>query len=221
MGTFRGWPAEALEFWAGLEADNSRTFWQANKAVYDRAVRAPMEALLADLDAEFGPFHLFRPHRDVRFTKDKTPYKTAIAAVGEAEGGEMHYLQFSAQGLLVATGAYTMAADQLARHRAAIDDPAAGGDLAAVVTDLRRRGYAIGAMTTLRTAPRGYPKDHPRIELLRMKGCMASRTFPPAAWLHTARARDRVVATWRGAAALNAWLARHVGPSELPPDDLW
>src|ERR1051325_11582899 len=77
---FRGWPAEALEFYEGLEADNSRTYWLAHKDVYDKQVQAPMADLLADLAAEFGVGKIFRPNRDVRFSADKSPYKTAIGA---------------------------------------------------------------------------------------------------------------------------------------------
>src|ERR1051325_11884594 len=75
---FRGWPAEALEFYEGLEADNSKTYWTAHKTVYDEKVHAPMLALLAELEPEFGAGKIFRPYRDVRFSADKSPYKTAI-----------------------------------------------------------------------------------------------------------------------------------------------
>ncbi len=67
---FTGWPVEAVEFYEGLTADNSKTYWQGNKAVYDDCVRAPMQQLLAELADEFGPAKLFRPYRDVRFSAD-------------------------------------------------------------------------------------------------------------------------------------------------------
>ena len=83
--TFRGWKAEALEFFDGLEADNSKAYWQAHKTEYETLVRAPMEALLIELEPEWGEGRVFRPYRDVRFSKDKSPYKTSIAA--ELGGG--------------------------------------------------------------------------------------------------------------------------------------
>ena len=68
---FRGFPPEALTFYEGLEADNSKTYWTAQKDVYERAVKEPMEALCAELDDDgFGPMRIFRPYRDVRFSKD-------------------------------------------------------------------------------------------------------------------------------------------------------
>src|SRR5256884_8720761 len=86
---FGGWPAEAIEFYEGLEADNSKTYWQENKAVYEELVRGPMDALIAELAPEYGEGRIFRPYRDVRFSRDKSPYKTAIAAT-LANGGEIH-----------------------------------------------------------------------------------------------------------------------------------
>src|SRR5438552_9962360 len=98
---FRGFPPEAISFYEGLEADNSKTYWTAHKDVYERAVKEPMEALCAELDGEFGPLRMFRPYRDVRFSKDKSPYKTAAAAANEAEHGDVYYLHLSSSGLFV------------------------------------------------------------------------------------------------------------------------
>jgi uncharacterized protein (TIGR02453 family) len=215
---FRGFPAEGIEFYEQLEADNSRSFWQANKHRFDESVKQPMVELTEALD-EFGPFHMFRPYNDVRFSKNKPPYKTHQGAYGESEGGAGYYVQFSATGLMVGAGYYAMAKDQLVRFRAAIDADATGAELAALVADAERRRYTIDAVDTLKTAPRGYPKDHPRIELLRRKGLIAVKVFGAPKWIHTAAAAKRIRDTWDGAADLCAWLDAHVGPSTLPPDD--
>lgn len=220
VGAFRGWPPAAVAFFEGLEADNSKAYWTANRATYDEAVRAPMDALSASVADEFGELAVFRPHRDVRFSKDKSPYKTACGALTEAASGELFYVELSAAGLMVAAGAYHMAPDQLERHRAAIDEDDSGEELVAIVADLEAASYSIGAYDELRSAPRGFKRDHPRIRLLRLKGLIASRRFPPGPWLATPAARTKVVETWRGCAALNGWLARHVGPSTLPPPEL-
>jgi len=216
---FTGFPADAFAFYEGLEADNSKAYWQANKDRYQSAVRAPMEALLALVDDEFGPFHIFRPYVDVRFSKNKAPYKTHIGAYGESQGGAGFYVQISASGMLVASGYYAMASDQLDRFRRAVDDDARGAEIAALVQAAKKAGYSMGAIGELKTAPRGYPKDHPRIELIRRKGLMGSKTWAPAAWMHTAKAADRIVTAWRAMADVNDWLDAHVGPSTLPPDD--
>jgi uncharacterized protein (TIGR02453 family) len=208
---FRGWPAEAIEFFEGLEADNTKTYWQEHKPVYEKQVRAPMDELLAELEPEFGEGKVFRPYRDVRFSKDKSPYKTAIAAT-LAEGG---YVSFSADGLGAGSGMYMPAPDQLERFRRAIADDRTGTQLVGLVDELRAAGIDVTAHDVLKTAPRGYPKDHPRIELLRHKGLIAWKQWPVAAWMGRAKAKDRVVEFLRAAGPLNGWLDKHVGPSEL------
>jgi uncharacterized protein (TIGR02453 family) len=211
---FKGWPPEAIEFYEALEADNSRSWWLAHKAVYEAQVKGPMEALLAELAPEFGEGKIFRPNRDVRFSADKSPYKTAMAAMA----GDIGYVQLSAKGLGVGSGMWMMATDQLDRYRRAVADDGSGEELVGVVTEARGQGLDVTGHDTLKTAPKGYPKDHPRIELLRNKGLIAWKEWPVGAWLGTPKAKDRVVGFLRAARPLNGWLATHVGPSELPDD---
>jgi uncharacterized protein (TIGR02453 family) len=208
---FRGWPAEAIEFYEGLEADNSRTHWQENKAVYEEMVRAPMDALLSELAPTYGEGRIFRPYRDVRFSKDKSPYKTAIAAT-LANGG---YISLSAEGLGAGCGLYAPAPDQLERYRQAVADERTGRQLVSIVSKLRKSGITVDAHDVLKTAPKGYPKDHPRIELLRYKGLISWKHWPVGAWLGTRKAKDRVVAFLKASKPLKDWLDKRVGTSEL------
>jgi uncharacterized protein (TIGR02453 family) len=221
MSGFAGFPPEALAFYAGLRRDNSKAYWDANKTVWEAQVRAPMRALLDELTSDFGPFHLFRPYRDTRFATDKSPYKTQIAAYGESEGGAMHYLHLSADGLTVISGYYRMEPDQIARFREAVAADETGAELPELVARVQAAGLHVehGGYAPLKRTPRPYPADHPRGEWLRWKGLVAGREFGAPAWLHSADARARIVATWEAAAPLNAWLNRHVGPNrELPPE---
>ncbi len=206
--TFRGFPESALMFYEGLEADNSKTYWTKHKQTYDEDVRAPMQALLADLEPEFGAANVYRPYRDVRFSKDKTPYKTAVAASAGS-----HYAQLGADGLMVAGGYYDTAPDQVARLRRAVDDDIQGAALERIVATLRRAGWEIGGQR-LKTRPRGFDADHPRIELLRHRTLVAHRHWEPAPWLHTARARQRVQKAWRELGDLGSWLDSNVGASD-------
>ncbi|MGW6919524.1 DUF2461 domain-containing protein [Kitasatospora sp. NPDC054939] len=210
--TFHGWPAEALEFYEHLEADNSKTFWQSHRRQYDESVRAPMEALLAELEPEFGPGRIFRPNRDVRFSADKSPYKTHIGAHLEAGG----YVQLSADGLACGNGMYQLASDQLARYRAAVAEDVSGAELERVIARVRGAGPAVVGRDSLRTAPRGVAKDHPRIELLRHKGLVAWQEWPVARWLGTRDAYRRITGFLRASQPLRDWLDGHVGPSDLP-----
>ncbi len=215
--TFTGWPPEAFELYAGLELDNSRAYWQAHRDVYDECVKQRFMALSDEVAARFGPLHVFRPNRDVRFAKDKSPYKTAAAAVTESAGGATYYVQISATGMFVGSGMYHLAPDQLERFRAAVHDAKRGAPIQRIVDDLAAKKYSIGSMESLKTVPRGYDKDHPRAALLRMKGLTTGREFALARWMHTRKALDRIVEVWTAAAPLNRWLERNVGPSDAPP----
>ena len=204
---FSGWPPEAVEFFQGLRADNTKAYWSAHKAVYETSVREPMAELLGELSGEFGPGRIARPYRDVRFRADKSPYKTEIYAILDRGG----YVKFSADGLTAGLGYFTMTAAQLERYRRAVNDGAGGAELAGVVERLRAEGLEVGGGQALKGAPRGYPGDHPRIELLRWKGLICWRDWPVAPWLHTAKARDRVVGFLYAGAPLQRWLDLRVG----------
>lgn len=209
--SFRGWPVEALEFFEGLEADNSKSYWQRNRDVYDELVRGPMEELLEELAPEWGEGRIFRPYRDIRFSADKSPYKTNIAAtVGDG------YVSLNADGLGAGSGMYEMARDRLERYREAVADDRWGKKLVGLVEAARAAGLEVTAHDVLKTAPRGYPKDHPRLELLRHKGLITWREWPAGAWLGKRRAMDRVVEFFRLSKPINDWLRAHVGPSTLP-----
>lgn len=208
---FSGWPAEALEFFEGLEADNSKTYWQRNKDAYETLVRAPMEALLADLEPAWGEGRIFRPYRDIRFSRDKSPYKTNIGAMLGSG-----YVQLDARGLAAGCGMWEMAPDQLERYREAVSVDRSGKKLVGLVAKARTSGLEVMAHGELKTAPRGYPKDHPRIELLRYKGLVTWRAWPVGAWLGTGKAEDRVVEFLRASKPIQTWLDANVGPSTLP-----
>ena len=210
--TFRGWPSEALEFYEGLTADNSKTYWASHKEVYETQVRGPMVELLTALEPEFGPGKIFRPYRDVRFSPDKTPYKTHLGAWLEAGA----YLQLSADGLAAGYGMYEMAPDQLDRYRRAVADDRTGVELTALVGAIERAGIGVHGHGSLKTAPRGYPKDHPRLDLLRHKGLTTWREWKPAPWLGTAAAKNRIVEFFRTSRPVRQWLDANVGPASGP-----
>lgn len=212
---FRGWPAEAVEFFEGLEADNSKAYWQDHKADYEKLVREPMEELLGELAPQFGAGKIFRPYRDVRFSKDKTPYKTQAAAmVHNADGDGGLYLALSADGLFVGGGYYHTSTDQAQRLRAAVDDDRTGTAVAAMIVTLSKAGWDIGG-EHLKRVPKPWDDTHPRAGLLRHKSLVAGRSEQPAAWLHTAKAKDRIAKAWRQLLPLNTWLADNVGGARV------
>jgi uncharacterized protein (TIGR02453 family) len=213
MTGFTGFPAEAVRFYAQLERDNSREFWQAHKATYDDSVRAPMVALLEELADDFGPGTVFRPHRDIRFSRDKSPYKTYQGAFAALSPGTGYYVELSSAGLLAGGGFHAHTPAQVGRYREAVDDEDRGAALEAVVAGLADDGFEVGG-DRVATRPRGVPADHPRLELMRHKSLTVSRRFGTPDWLSTPAALDRVRATWVAVRPLNDWLDQHVGPPE-------
>ena len=212
---FRGFPLDAIGFYDGLAADNSKAYFDAHRESYETCVREPLEDLIAELSPQYGAGKVFRPHRDVRFFKDKAPYKTAAAAVLRPDGTHCTgtYVEISAAGLRAGGGVVHLDRGQLQRARRAIDDAKHGEALMRIVRTVEERGMTLFA-PELKTAPRGYAKDHPRIELLRRKSFAATATHAPGPWLATPEAKERVVAAWEAVAPLNAWLERHVGPAD-------
>jgi uncharacterized protein (TIGR02453 family) len=170
-----------------------------------------MSLLLAEVTPEFGAGKIFRPYRDVRFSRDKSPYKTAIAATLENGG----YIQFSADGLGAGCGYYVMGGEQLERYRRAVGDDATGAELVGLVEAVTKTGIEVSAHESLKTAPKGYPKDHPRVDLLRLKGLITWKQWAVGPWLGTAQAKKRVVDFLRSSRPVSAWLAANVGPSPM------
>jgi uncharacterized protein (TIGR02453 family) len=203
---FRGWEAEALEFFEQLEVENSKAFWERNKTVYQELVRGPMEELLQELEPTWGEGRIFRPYRDIRFSSDKSLYKTNIGA----RIGDTGYVQLDARGLAAGSGMWEMDSDQLERYRQAVIDDDAGGELATLVDRARKERLQIMGHGELKTAPRGYPKDHPRIELLRFKGLATWKEWPAGPWLGTKRAKDRIVEFLERSRPIGAWLTANV-----------
>jgi uncharacterized protein (TIGR02453 family) len=204
---FTGFPVAALDFYDDLEMDNTKSFWAEHKGVYESNVRAPMTALVAELEAEFGAAKVFRPYRDVRFAKDKTPYKThqgAFVAVAPRTGW---YVQVSAGGVRTSAGFYDADGPQLAAYRTAVDEVRRGTELEGILADLAAAGYAISG-EQLKTAPRGYDREHPRIGLLRHKQLFAGREIGFEPVVHTPELLDLVRDDWRATRPLVEWLAR-------------
>jgi uncharacterized protein (TIGR02453 family) len=204
---FSGFPKEGLKFLADLEAHNEREWFKANKAVFDRALLEPMQELVDEL----GPGKVFRIYRDVRFSRDKSPYKTWMAAT--ISGG---YISLTADSVGMATGAYMLDGGALAKFRDAVVEDASGKKLQKIADTLQGKGYEVGAHETLKTAPRGYPKDHPRESLLRQKGIYAHKSWPVGKWVQTREVVDRIKSVIKDAKPLNEWLAANVGAITHP-----
>jgi uncharacterized protein (TIGR02453 family) len=205
-GTFTGWKGDFTGFFLGLRANNNKPYFEAHRRQYEQEVKAPMLALLADLEEEFGPPHrVSRPYRDIRFSADKSPYKLNIYADVERGG----YVALDAEGLMAAGGRYMVEDTQLKKLRAAVANERSGKELAGIVADLKKKGYEVSGQE-LKRVPPPYPQDHPRGDLLRHKRLIYWKRWPAGPWIATARAKERVAKAWRDGAALEKWCARHM-----------
>jgi uncharacterized protein (TIGR02453 family) len=210
-----GIPSDAVAFYAELEADNTKDWWAANKYRHEQSVRGPVEALTEALAEEFGEARIFRPYRDVRFSADKTPYKTEQGAVAAAPGGAGYYLRIGSDGLVTGGGYLHGRPDQVARYRAALDADVSGEALVGIVGTLRRKGFQIGG-ETVATRPKGVAADHPRLELLRHKSLIAWRDRGTPSWLSTGSVVRYVRDDWRAIRPMVQWIGEHVGETTTP-----
>jgi uncharacterized protein (TIGR02453 family) len=207
---FTGFTEAALDFYDDLEIDNTKSFWESHKDVYLASVKAPMTALTTALEPEFGAAKVFRPFRDVRFAKDKTPYKTnqgAFVGVGPACGW---YVEIAARGVRTGAGFYDASATDLARIRASIVNELTGEQLRKIVAKLKRAGFTVGG-DRLKTSPRGFDADHPRIDLLRHRSLTVAKDYGFEPIIHTPELVDAVRADWKAARPLVDWVSARLG----------
>lgn len=214
---FEGFGPAVTDWFVALESDNSRAFWAATRDVWQRDLRAPLEALLVELSSELdGRVKLFRPHRDMRYASGAGPIKPQTSGyVRLAASLASCYAEVSGEGFYAGRGAYRFERDQLERYRAAVA-AGPGGRLADVVAAAQTAGLEVGG-DSLKTAPQGVARDHPRVALLRRKGLFLGATMPPGPALETRAPLEHARRTWELAADVTAWLDMHVGPSEIPP----
>ncbi|GAC1607332.1 MAG: DUF2461 domain-containing protein [Mycobacteriales bacterium] len=215
--SFEGFPDEAFRFYEGLCADNTKAYWTDHRSIYDTCVKAPMEALIAQLETEFGAATFFRPYRDVRFAKDKSPYKDHAAAVvkDDASGKSALYVQVGSEGIYVGGGYFPTATDQARRLRAAIATDSTGRALMTVLEVLTADGFDTCG-ETLKRLPKEYDPSHPRAALLRHKSLVAGMRSEPAGGMSTPECSERIASMWRALLPLGHWLQTNVGATTSP-----
>jgi uncharacterized protein (TIGR02453 family) len=221
--TFAGMPDEGLAFLEDLEERNTKEFFDANKDVFREQVQAPFAALVEAAAArlrrsvpDLGEPKVFRIYRDLRFSKDKTPYKTSMSAslpsrASTDDGGPGvatgYYVNVGPAGLYTASGLYHAARPDLERVRAAIADPDTGPELEAILGRAAAKGLAPW-LDPLQRTPRAWPADHPRAHLLKARSLVLNRQHERAPWLHTAELLDHLLADWKAMIPFNRWLER-------------
>lgn len=225
--SFEGFPRSAMGFWHELSVEMNKAWFDENKARYHAEWVAPMTALLTAVSTHLAPTYrgrvlhppkILRIYRDVRFAKDKTPYKTWIGgavAVG-GEGGKPQdgvvaiYAHFGLEDEFVGAGQYVFADAALLRYRKAVADPGTGPAIGKLVAGLTTAGYGLEASETSVRVPKPYAAEHPRAGLLRRKGLTVSFPAIPRGLLHEPRLVDWLVTHCKAAAPVGKWILANV-----------
>jgi len=215
---FSGFPPAAMPFLRDLKANNAREWFNSRREVYEGSIRAPAEAFvqaiqpwLEDLAGHPLRAKIFRIQRDVRFSKDKSPYNThlhigfadATAAVGDNCSG--FYLGLETDRLVLGAGMFETSGATLDAFRAAIDRESDGESLAAIVADLTTQSFRIDGAELKRT-PAPYAPTHPRADLLRRKGLSAWRETTNAGLISSPALMEFCEETFSALLPLHAWL---------------
>jgi uncharacterized protein (DUF2461 family) len=219
---FSGFTAWAFAWFAGLERDNTREYFMATRERYDVEVRGAMTSMLRELSGTFGgTLRVFRQQNDMRFAP-AVPYKTRTYGALDFATPERArlYADISARGLYAGTGYHRLAPDQLSRYRDAVVDDRYGAHLMETLATAQDAGLEL-IVDSLVSVPRGYPRDHPRADLLRSRSLLAGRLRGGESGIDRDAALEHVAVTWRAAAGLTTWLDEHVGPSTQPVRERW
>ena len=185
---FTGFADPNGKFFKQLAKNQSREWFQEHKTHYEETWAKPLLDLLTDVSAGIDKAYpycdievpkVFRIYRDVRFGKDKTPYKTSISGTLAIKGGGnvmdkpvALYLQLGSEAF-AAAGHYMMPPEKLAKVRRAMVDAKLGKELGAITKALAKRGFTFDASEKLARVPKGFDPEHPLADFLRMKGLVA------------------------------------------------
>jgi uncharacterized protein (TIGR02453 family) len=226
VGAFQGFDRDAMQFWHELASEMSREWFATNKQRYQSVWVEPLLTLLRQvargLAATYRPFKLAEPgvlriYRDLRFSRDRAPYKTHIAGlirlggdrIAEA-GNAVLYLHLGPDEEYAGVGCYQFDERRVARWRRAVVGPQ-GRALRQIIAHLRRKGYDAGPYEEYVRVPKGFAPDHPRAELLKYKGLICTFPAMPAGILHKPELARWLLGHAKAAAPLVKWLRRYLG----------
>jgi uncharacterized protein (TIGR02453 family) len=223
--SFRGFDRDAMQFWHELAAHMSKEWFAENKHRYQSTWVEPMMTLLRQVARGLAPAYkpaalaepgILRIYRDLRFSADKTPYKTHIAGVirlgGDriAEAGNaVLYLHLGPEEEYVGAGCYQFDAAKLDRWRRAVVG-APGAALLRIIASLRRKGYSPGGYESYARVPKGVAPDHARAELLKYKGLICGFPAIPTGLLYRPELARWLLTNAKATAPLVIWLRRYL-----------
>jgi uncharacterized protein (TIGR02453 family) len=223
--SFGGFDRDAMQFWHELASEMNKEWFTANKARYQSVWVEPMQTLLREVAGGLAPAYkplklaepgVLRIYRDLRFSADKTPYKTHIAGVIRLGGDRVAqagiavlYLHVGLDEEFVGVGCYQFDATRTERWRRAVTGKP-GTALLGIMSSLRKKGYEPGPYETFARVPKGFAPDHPRAELLKYKGLICRFPAMPAGLLHRPQLARWLLGHAKATAPLVVWLRRNL-----------
>jgi uncharacterized protein (TIGR02453 family) len=222
MTAFEGFADADAKFFKALAKKNEREWFQAHKAEFEEGWNTPMKLLLEQVreaidrayaHCELDEPKVFRIFRDVRFSKDKSPYKTHIGGYVPTKRSQKTtevpmalYFHVGAKETFGAAGHYMMDPHSLERFRTAVAEDARGKELDKILSRLAKKGFVTGSHETLKRVPKGFDPDHPRAELLKRKGLVVTFPAVPKALLTKPKLTTWLAEQSKVAAPLVEWL---------------
>ena len=219
---FQGFADADAKFFRTLAKNQNREWFKTHKAEFEVGYQTPMNELLAEvfegIDSSFKYVDLdepkvFRIFRDVRFSKDKSPYKTHIGGLiptrrhGKVtEVSVALYVHVGQPNSFAAAGQYMMSSDQLAKYRAAVADAKRGRELDKILAALKKKGFTVDSHDTYQRVPKGYDPEHPRAEHLKRKGLTVGFPPLPRGILASKKLVPWLVGNTKAASSLVEWL---------------
>ena len=224
---FLGFPEKGLRFLSGLKKNNNRDWFESNKDDYREAVAEPAQAFVVGLGRRLqsiskgviydtrmnGSGSVMRIYRDIRFSKDKTPYKDWLGIFfWEGKQKKMenpgYYIHIDPQGSFVGAGHYHFPKSFFDAYREAVVNPKTGKELERTLEKIgKTKGMLIGGEQTKRV-PRGFDSEHPRAELLKYKGLYAYTESIPRKRLTTPEFVDYCYDRCKKLAPLQNWMVK-------------
>lgn len=219
---FSGFSEKTLKFWRGLAKNNDKAWFEAHRADYEENVLTPSRLLVEALGSRLRKIapqvqaipqvnkSLFRINRDIRFSRDKSPYKTHMGIwLWEGQGKRMEcsgfYFHLEPGRLMLGCGLYAFSKEMLVQYREDVAGSGHGPALARIVEKLKKAGYGIG-MEHYKRVPRGYKPDHPRADLLRYSGLAAMIEGDIPKELLTAKLPDWCLKHFQAMLPVHKWL---------------
>jgi len=210
---FTGFGRNLIQYYLQLEENNNREWFHAHRAMYDENVAAPLKTIAEDLSADYGPIKIFRPYRNVRFWPDLPPLNEHASLTANAEANSAYYLRIDADGMLLGAGNWQPSKAQLIQFRVIASTDTGALAIRSLLAKMQTHGYGLSLENALKSAPRGYAKDDPNIDLLRLRSLSLSAHFAPGAWLYSSDCLTKVLIGWQTLTPWLQWLRSHL-PSE-------